>query len=49
MELYKGHLEKSFKKKLEESGVNFTTENKNRQLSQEEINERKKKAKEKSQ
>ncbi len=47
MESYKGHLEESFRKKLEESGVEFAKENKNRALSEKEIEERKKKEEDK--
>lgn len=48
MELYKGHLQDSFRKKLEESGVKFSDgQVKNRKLSKEEIEDRKKQAEEK--
>ncbi len=39
-------IQKNFRKKLEESGVKFATENTNRQLTKEEIKERKRKAQE---
>ncbi len=40
MELYKGHLEKSFRKKLEESGLKFS-ENEEETLEEEEDKKKK--------